>query len=192
MFIRSVTLSTDFVLWSWLRYIQDEVRVGLAESPSRLASPRFLHSSRSISPLVIRQSRYCLLMTLHGVDSLEFLRKQAMYSIICSLHSPSWSKGKEPRSGGEVLNPTLIDGGRPKDMGVRTLAAGYLTRNIMNERSSHFVFERTLKNVSTILIGLINVKYYRYLWSRSWPYKVPTKVQTCYKVLAAAKSRLLC
>lgn len=32
-------------------YPQDEARVDSAESPSRLASPRFFHSSRSMSPL---------------------------------------------------------------------------------------------------------------------------------------------
>jgi len=39
-----------------------------------------------------------------------------MYCIILSLHSPSWSSGNEPRSGGVGWKPTAMDGGRPNDM----------------------------------------------------------------------------
>lgn len=106
-------------------------------------------------------------MILHGVDSLEFLRKQAMYSIICSLHSPSWSRGKEPRSGGEVLNPTLIDGGRPKDMGVGTLAAG-----LQNERQ-YWTHQKLPSSMVKILALQGTYKCANVLQSPG-SYKIPT------------------
>jgi hypothetical protein len=30
--------------------------------------------------------------------------------------SPKWSRGKEPRSGGDTEKPKLLEGGRPKDI----------------------------------------------------------------------------
>jgi hypothetical protein len=65
-----------------------------------LSKPRFFHSSFAINPFSIRQPRYPLASSRHSSSFFpRWLRRHRRYDEIKCLHSASWSRGKEPRSG---------------------------------------------------------------------------------------------
>lgn len=65
--------------------------------------PRLFRSSAVISPTSIRHCKYIFEKSLHGKWSPLFSFRHFKKIVIFGLHSPSWSRGKTPFSGGRVF-----------------------------------------------------------------------------------------